>query len=81
MKKQKKSLENTQQKKLWKKEQNNQENKLKKRQNKNKIYFGKNANVVKNEEDVEVSVTYEVVENIGMQEKIDKVQERTEEKQ
>ena len=46
---------------------------------KNKTYFGKNANVVKNEEDVEVSVTYEVVENIGMQEKIDKTQEQTEE--
>ena len=81
MKKQKKSLKNTQQKRLWKREHNNQKNKLKKRQSKNKIYFGKNANVVKNEEDVEVSVTYEVVENIGMQEKIDKVQEQTEEKQ
>ena len=49
------------------------------RQSKNKIYFGKNANVVENEENVEVSVTYEVVENIGMQEKIDKTQEQTEE--
>ena len=79
MKKQKKSLENTQQKKLWKKEQNNQKNKLKKRQSKNKIYFGKNANVTETEEYVEVSVTYEVIENIGMQEKINKINEQTDE--
>ena len=79
MKKQKKSLKNILQKKLQKEEQNNQKNKLKKRQNKNKIYFGKNANVTETEEYVEVSVTYEVVENIGMQEKIDKTQEQTEE--
>ena len=31
--------------------------------------FGKNANVTKTEEYVEVSVTYEVIENIGMQKK------------
>ena len=35
--------------------------------------------MIENGEDVEVSVTYEVVENIGMQEKIDKIQEQTEE--
>mgnify|MGYP004502046365 CR=1 FL=1 len=46
---------------------------------KNKTYFGKNANVTKTDEYVEVSVIYDVIENIGMQEKIDKIQEKTEE--
>ena len=36
-----------------------------------KNIIGKNAEVVKTEEYVEVSVTYEVIENIGMQEKIE----------
>ena len=44
-----------------------------------KIYFGKKANVSEADEYVEVTVTYEVIENIGMQEKIDKTQEQTEE--
>ena len=46
-----------------------------------KVYFGKKADVIENGEDVEVSVTYEVVENIGMQEKIDEIQKQTEEVQ
>ena len=33
------------------------------------------------EEYVEVSVTYEVIENIGMQEKIEEIKEQTEETQ
>ena len=37
---------------------------------KNKIYFGKNATITETEEYLEISVTYEVIENIGMQEKI-----------
>ena len=46
---------------------------------KNKTYFGKNAEVTETEEYVEVSVTYEVIENIGMQEKIEEIKEQTEE--
>ena len=41
---------------------------------KNKIYFGKNATVTQTEEGIEISVTYEVIENIGMQEKIEKIE-------
>ena len=37
------------------------------------IYFGKNAEVTEAENFVEISVTYEVIENIGMQEKINKI--------
>ena len=48
---------------------------------KNKIYFGKNASVNETEEYVEVTVTYEVIENIGMQEKIEEINEQTEETQ
>ena len=54
---------------------------MKQKLKKNKIYFGKNANVTETEEYVEVSVTYEVIENIGMQEKIEKTQEQTEDEQ
>lgn len=35
--------------------------------------------MIENGEDVEVSVTYEVVENIGMQEKIEEIKEQTKE--
>ena len=66
-------------KKQLKKEQNKQKNKSKKKLKKNKIYFGKNANVTEKEEYLEISVTYEVIENIGMQEKIEKVEQKTEE--
>ena len=64
-----------------KKEQNNQKNKQKRKLKKSKIYFGKNANVIETEEYIEVSVTYEVIENIGMQEKINKINEQTDETQ
>lgn len=43
---------------------------------KRKIYFGKNATVTETEEYLEITVTYEVIENIGMQDKI-----KTEEQQ
>jgi len=46
---------------------------------KNRIYFGKNATVTETEEYLEISVTYEVIENIGMQEKIEIVEQQTEE--
>lgn len=45
---------------------------------KNKIYFGKNAIVTETEEYLEISVTYEVIENIGMQEKIKIVEQQKE---
>jgi len=45
---------------------------------KNKIYFGKNATVKQTEEGIEISVTYEVIENIGMQEKIEIIEQQTE---
>ena len=45
---------------------------------KNKIYFGKNATVSEFDEYLEISVTYEVIENIGMQEKIDIIEKQTE---
>jgi len=45
---------------------------------KSKIYFGKNATITENEEDLEISVTYEVIENIGMQEKIEIIDQQTE---
>ena len=45
---------------------------------KNKIYFGKNATVTEAEEYLEISVTYEVIENIGMQEKIEIIEQQTE---
>ena len=35
-------------------------------------------NVTETEEYVEVSVTYEVIENIGMQEKIEEIREKAE---
>jgi hypothetical protein len=35
------------------------------------IYYGKNVNTYENEEYVEVCVTYEVLENIGTNEKIE----------
>jgi len=37
---------------------------------KSKTYFGKNATTMETEEYLEITVTYEVIENIGMQEKI-----------
>ena len=37
---------------------------------KNRIYYGKNATVTEAEGYLEITVTYEVIENIGMQEKI-----------
>ena len=43
------------------------------------IYFGKKAEVTEAENFVEISVTYEVIENIGMQEKIDESNIQTEE--
>ena len=49
-------------------------------QNKEKI-LNKSANVKETPEYVEVSVIYEVVENIGMQEKIEETYEQTEEEQ
>ena len=49
-------------------------------QNKEGI-LGKTANVNETSEYVEVSVIYEVIENIGMQEKIEETYEQTEEKQ
>lgn len=49
-------------------------------QNKEGI-LGKSANVNETSEYVEVSVTYEVIENIGMQEKIEETYEQTEEEQ
>ena len=79
MKKRKKYQKNTQLKKLLKREQNNLNSKSNQKLKKKITQFGKNANVTKTEEYVEVSVTYEVIENIGMQEKIDKTQEQTEE--
>lgn len=45
---------------------------------KNKIYFGKNAIVTKTDEYLEITVTYEVIENIGMQEKIEIIEKQTE---
>ena len=45
---------------------------------KNKIYFGKDATVTETEEYLEISVTYEVIENIGMQERIEIVEQQTE---
>lgn len=53
------------------------ENEIEEKQN----ILGKKADVVENEEYVEVSVTYEVIENIGMQEKVEEIQEQTEEVQ
>ena len=44
---------------------------------KNKIYFGKNATVTQTEEGIEISVTYEVIENIGMQERVQSMEERS----
>lgn len=41
---------------------------------KSKTYFGKNAEVTETEEYLEITVTYEVIENIGMQEKIEEKQ-------
>ena len=79
MKKRKKYQKNIQLKKLLKKGQNNLNSKQNQKLKKKITYFGKNANVTKTEEYVEVSVTYEVIENIGMQEKIDKIPEQTEE--
>ena len=79
MKKRKKYQKNTQLKKLLKREQNNLNSKSNQKLKKKITQFGKNANVTKTEEYVEVSVTYEVIENIGMQEKIDKIPEQTEE--
>ena len=38
--------------------------------------LGKNAEITETEEYLEISVTYEVIENIGMQEKIDEQQEK-----
>lgn len=35
-----------------------------------KIYFGKNAVITQTEDYLEITVTYEVIENIGIQEKI-----------
>ena len=49
-------------------------------ENKEKI-LNKSANVKETPEYVEVSVIYEVVENIGMQEKIEETYEQTEEEQ
>ena len=40
--------------------------------------LGKNAIVTETEEYLEISVTYEVIENIGMQEKIEKIEQHTE---
>ena len=37
---------------------------------KRKIYFGKNATITEAEGYIEITVTYEVIENIGMQDKI-----------
>ena len=79
MKKRKKYQKNTQLKKLLKREQNNLNSKSNQKLKKKITQFGKNANVTKTEEYVEVNVTYEVIENIGMQEKIDKIPEQTEE--
>ena len=79
MKKRKKYQKNTQLKKLLKREQNNLNSKSNQKLKKKITQFGKNANVTKTEEYVEVSVTYEVIENIGMQEKIDKIPEQIEE--
>ena len=41
--------------------------------------LGKNAEVTETEEYLEISVTYEVIENIGMQEKIEIIEQQTEE--
>ena len=65
---------NTQLKKQQKKEQKNQKNKSKQKLKKNKTYFGKNAEVAEKEGYLEITVTYEVIENIGMQEKIEEQQ-------
>ena len=51
---------------------------MNKKLKKNKIYFGKNATVTETEEYLEISVTYEVIENIGMQEKME-LEQQTEE--
>ena len=81
MKKRKKYQKNTQLKKLLKREQNNLNSKSNQKLKKKITQFGKNANVTKTEEYVEVSVTYEVIENIGMQEKIEEIKDQTEETQ
>ena len=52
---------------------------MKQKSKKRKIYFGKNADVTETEEYIEVTVTYEVIENIGMQEKINVIEQQTEE--
>ena len=70
---------NIQQRKQQKQEQKNQKTKQKMKQKIKKIYFGKKANVSEADEYVEVTVTYEVIENIGMQEKIDEANIQTEE--
>ena len=70
MKNQKKFQKNTPLKKQQKKEPKNQNNKQKQKLTKKTIYFGKNAIVTETEQYIEITVTYEVIENIGMQEKI-----------
>ena len=40
-------------------------------------FFGKKVDFEENDEYVEVSVIYEVIEKIGMQEKIDEITEQT----
>ena len=71
----------TPQKKQLKKELRSQSKKQRRKFRKNRTYFGKNAETVEKEEYVEVSVTYEVIENIGMQEKIEEENIQTEETQ
>ena len=65
---------NIQLRKLQKKVQKCQKNKSKKKLKKIEIYFGKNATVTEIEDYLEITVTYEVIENIGMQEKIGTLQ-------
>ena len=81
MKNQKIIPKNTLLKKQQKKGRNSQKNKQNQKLKKSKTYFGKNAEVTETEEYVEVSVTYDVIENIGMQEKINEINEQTEKAQ
>ena len=81
MKNYKKFKKNTLQKRPQLQEQVNWNKKQRRKLVKIKTYFGKSADVEKTEDYIEVTVTYEVIENIGMQEKIDVNQEQTSEKE
>ena len=73
MKNQKKLQLNILKKKQYKLEQNNQKRNQCKKLVVIKTYFGKDTNVQEEQNYIEVTVTYEVIENIGTQEKIEEI--------